>query len=79
MTEREAQEGLEEGVKAGVNRRHVFQTLAAGAAVSGVIGSPALAQQAPAAVLTVATASDYALNPTRWGSAEVAGLFPGFQ
>src|ERR1700675_1746822 len=83
MTEREAQEGLEvaleEGVKAGVNRRHLFQTLAAGAAASGVIGSPARAQQAPAAVLTVASPAYYALNPTRWGSAEVAGLFPGFQ
>jgi pimeloyl-ACP methyl ester carboxylesterase len=71
MTEHEAQEGL--------SRRHLFQTLAAGAAVSGVIGSPALAQQPPATVLTVASAEDYALNPTRWGSAEVAALFPGFQ
>jgi haloacetate dehalogenase len=70
MTEHEAQEG--------VNRRHLFQTLAAGAAVSGVIGSPALAQQPPAAALTVASAADYTLNPTRWGSAEIAGLFPGF-
>src|ERR1700676_3565826 len=70
MTNREAQEG--------VNRRHLFQTLAAGAAVSGVIGSPALARQPPAAVLTVASAEDYALNPTRWGSAEIAALFPGF-
>ena len=37
MTEHEAQEG--------VNRRHLFQAAAAGAAVSGgVIGSPALAR-----------------------------------
>jgi haloacetate dehalogenase len=79
MTEREAQVGLEEGLETGVNRRHLFQTLAAGAAVSGVIGSPARAQQASAAVLTVASPADYTLNPTRWGSAEVAGLFPGFQ
>ena len=43
MTEQESHEG--------VNRRHLFQTLAAGAAVSGVIGSPALAQQPPAAAL----------------------------
>lgn len=71
MTEQESHEG--------VNRRHLFQTLAAGAAVSGVIGSPALAQQPPAAALAVASAEDYALNPTRWGSAEVAALFPGFQ
>ncbi|MEA3071025.1 MAG: haloacetate dehalogenase [Alphaproteobacteria bacterium] len=71
MTDHESPEEL--------NRRHLFQALAAGAAVSGVIGSPVLAQQPPAAALTVATATDYALNPTRWGSAEVAGLFPGFQ
>ena len=71
MTEHEAQEG--------VKRRDLLQTLAAGAAVSGVIGSPALAQQPPAAALSVATEADYALNPTRWGSAEIAGLFPGFR
>ncbi len=70
MTEQESHEG--------VNRRHLFQRLAAGAAVSGVIGSPALAQQPAAAALAVASAEDYALNPTRWGSAEVAALFPGF-
>ena len=71
MTEHEAQEG--------VNRRHLFQAAAAGAAVSGgVIGSPALAQQQPAAAPTVASAADYALDPTRWGSAEIASLFPGF-
>ena len=71
MTEHEAQEG--------VNRRHLFQAAAAGASVSGgVIGSPALAQQQPAAAPTVASAADYALDPTRWGSAEIAGLFPGF-
>jgi haloacetate dehalogenase len=71
MTEHEAQEG--------VNRRHLFQAAAAGAAVSGgVIASPVLAQQQPAAAPTVASAADYALDPTRWGSAEIAGLFPGF-
>jgi len=70
MTEHEAPDG--------VNRRHLFQTLAAGAAASGMIGAPALAQQTSAAVVTVASAEDYTLNPSRWGSAEVAGLFPGF-
>src|SRR6266481_7001252 len=79
MTEHEAQGGLSQELNQGLNRRHLVQTLAAGAAVSGVIGSPALAQQPPATVLTVASTEDYALNPTRWGSAEVAGLFPGFQ
>src|SRR6202140_150643 len=72
MTEHEAQEG--------VNPPPLFQAAAAGPAVSGgVIGSPAVAQQQPAAAPTVASAADYALNPTRWGSAEIAGLFPGFQ
>src|ERR1700693_5894353 len=69
MTKPETPEGL--------NRRHLFQILVAGGAASTVTGSPALAQ--PATVLTVASAEDYALNPTRWGSAEVAALFPGFQ
>jgi haloacetate dehalogenase len=79
MSAHGAQEELNQGLNQRLNRRHLFQTLAAGAAVSGVIGSPALAQQPPAAVLTVASAEDYALNPTRWGSPEVAALFPGFQ
>src|SRR6202166_746044 len=67
-----------EGVD-GVNSRQLFQTLAAGAAASGVIGAPALAQQKLAEVLTVASPEDYKLNPSRWGSAEVAALFSGFQ
>ena len=29
-------------------------------------------------MLSVASPEDYTLNPTRWGSAEVAALFPGF-
>src|ERR1700730_2115522 len=33
----------------------------------------------PGAVLAVASAADYARDPTRWGSAEIAALFPGFQ
>ena len=69
----------EHQAKDGVNRRDLFQTLAAGAAVSGVIGSPALAQQQPATALAIASAADYTLNPTRWGSTEIAALFPGFQ
>jgi haloacetate dehalogenase len=69
MTEHHAQEG--------VNRRHLFRALAAGGAVSGAIGSAALAQQ-PASALAVASVADYARDPTRWGSAEIASLFPGF-
>src|SRR5271156_1779807 len=79
MTEHEAQDGINHGIDHGVNRRHLFQTLAAGAAASGVIGAPALAQQKPAVVEIVASPEDYKLNPSRWGSPEVAALFPGFQ
>ena len=67
------------GAQDGLNRRHLFQTLAAGAATSAVAVSPALAKQPPTAVQAVALAEDYTLNPTRWGSAEVAALFPGFE
>jgi haloacetate dehalogenase len=61
--------------EAGVNRRSVFQAVAAGAAVSGFLGSPALAQQQPGIVAS----ADYARDPNRWGTPEVAALFPGFQ
>ncbi len=63
-----------------MSRRDLVQTLAAGAAAAGV-ATPAAAQQAPAqpsAVLAEATSEDYIRDPTRWGSAEVAALFPGF-
>ena len=42
-------------------------------------GTTAIAQQPPGGVLAVASAADYVRDPTRWGSAEVAALFPGFQ
>jgi len=64
--------------RSGPNRRHLVQAVAAGAAASGAIGSAAAAQPQPAAVLAVASAADYARDPTRWGSAEIAALFPGF-
>jgi haloacetate dehalogenase len=64
-----------------VSRRGLVQALAAGAAAS--IATPASAQQTSAqqqgAVLAEATSADYTRDPTRWGSAEVAGLFPGFK
>jgi haloacetate dehalogenase len=50
--------------------------LAAGAAGAS-IATPSLAQ--PTSVLAEATSADYVRNPTRWGSAEVAALFPGFK
>src|SRR5690242_11355435 len=57
----------------GLNRRQVVQAAAIGAAASGII-SPAVAQP-----LSEATTADYARDPTRWGSAQVAALFPGFK
>src|SRR5947207_909153 len=60
----------------GVSRRGLVAALAAGAAAS--IAAPSLAQQT-AAVVAEATAADYARDPTRWGSPEVAALFPGFK
>jgi haloacetate dehalogenase len=63
----------------GFSRRHLVQALAAGAAAA-TVSSPAIAQQSQlAGVVAEATAADYARDPTRWGSAEVAALFPGFR
>src|SRR5882724_7793740 len=72
MTEHLQSESSEEGL----SRRGLVQALAAGAAAAGT-ATPALAQQA--AVLAEATSADYARDPTRWGSADVAALFPGFK
>src|ERR1700693_1164389 len=65
-----------EPIEEGLSRRGMVKALAAGAAVASV-ASPALGQQA--AVLAEATAADYVRDPTGWGSAEVAALFPGFK
>ena len=65
-----------EPIEAEVNRRNLVQALAAGAAAAS-IATQAVAQ--PVSVVTEATAADYVRDPTRWGSAEVAGLFPGFK
>jgi haloacetate dehalogenase len=63
----------------GLSRRGLVQALAAGAAAVSV-AAPASAQQArQSAVLAEATSADYARDPTRWGSPEVAALFPGFK
>ena len=63
----------------GLSRRGLVQVLAAGAAAS--IATPSLAQQGAqaSAVLAEATSADYVRDPTRWGSPEVAALFPGFK
>src|SRR5437660_4215555 len=60
----------------GVSRRGLVAALAAGAAAAS-IATPASAQQS--AVLAEATAADYVRDPTRWGSPEVAAMFPGFK
>src|ERR1700704_351978 len=63
----------------GLSRRGLVQVLAAGAAAT--IATPSLAQPgaASSAVLAEATSADYVRDPTHWGSAEVAALFPGFK
>jgi haloacetate dehalogenase len=70
-----------EHIEEGLSRRDLVRTLAAGAAgaagAAAGVATPALAE--PTAVLAEATAADYARDPTRWGSAEVAALFPGFK
>src|SRR3989442_8631307 len=60
----------------GFSRRGLVQTLAAGAAAASV-ATPSLAQQTT--VLAAATSADYVRDPSHWGSAEVAALFPGFK
>jgi len=62
-------------IEEGLSRRGLVQVLAAGAAAS--VATPALADGT--ATLAEATSADYARDPTRWGSADVAALFPGFK
>ena len=66
----------EHPARPGPNRRRLVAAIAVGAAASGAVGSGARAQLQ--AVAAVASAADYTRDPTRWGSAEVAALFPGF-
>jgi haloacetate dehalogenase len=65
-----------EHIEDGLSRRGLVAALAAGAATAG-IATPSSAQQM--AVLAEAAAADYVRDPTRWGSPEVAALFPGFK
>jgi haloacetate dehalogenase len=60
----------------GLSRRRAVQALTAAAATT-TLATPASAQQN--SVLAEASAADYARDPTRWGNAEVAALFPGFK
>jgi hypothetical protein len=52
--------------------RRIGQVLAAGTAAS--VATPASPDQS--AVVAEATSADYARDPTRWGSPEVAALVP---
>src|SRR5262245_37072531 len=62
----------------GLSRRGLVQALAVGAAAS--VATPSFAQPAkPSAIVAEATSADYVRDPTRWGSPEVAALFPGFK
>jgi haloacetate dehalogenase len=62
-------------IEEGLSRRGLVQVLAVAAAAS--VAAPALADGT--ATLAEATSADYARDPTRWGSADVAALFPGFK
>jgi haloacetate dehalogenase len=61
--------------RSNLSRRHLVQALTAGAAAT--VATPALADESP--VVAEATAADYVRDPARWGSPEVAALFPGFK
>jgi hypothetical protein len=63
--------------ESGFDRRHLLQAAAAGVAASGAVNSTAAAQQ-PAGVVAGATPEDYVRDPTRWGSPEIAAMFPNF-
>jgi hypothetical protein len=65
-----------EKAEEGLNRRRLVQAVAAGAAAVSV-ATPSLAE--PTMELAEATSADYLRDPTHWGSAEVAALFPGFK
>src|SRR3954466_6578958 len=57
----------------GFSRRGLVQMIAAGAAPS------TLTTAAEAQAVSEAASADYSRDPTRWGSAAVAALFPGFK
>src|SRR5262245_62284645 len=59
-----------------LSRRHLVQAIAAGAALAGAGSSEAQAQAAKPDALSTA---DYVNDPHRWGSTEIAAMFPGFR
>ncbi len=66
-------------VQDGVSRRDVVQVLAAGAAAASVAAPAAAQSAAQSAVIAEAIPADYSRDRLRWGSADVAALFPGFK
>src|SRR6266581_1222901 len=72
----DAQSQSEHPIGKGISRRRLAQVLAAGA-VAATAGTPAFAQQTSS--ISEASPQDYVRDPTRWGSTEVAALFPGFK
>ena len=76
MTTHSQSEHFDAHPPAQLSRRGLVQALAAGAAASAA--TPAFAAESTA-VVAEATSADYARDPARWGSAEVAALFPGFK
>ena len=73
----DAQSQSEHPIGKGISRRTLGQVLAAGA-VAATAGTPAFAQQQTSST-SEASPQDYVRDPTRWGSPEVAALFPGFK
>src|SRR5499425_1755981 len=72
----DAQSQSEHPIGKGISRRTLAQVLSAGA-VAATAGTPAFAQQTSS--MSEASPQDYVRDPTRWGSPEIAALFPGFQ
>src|SRR5207249_1622493 len=72
----DAQSQSEHPIGKGISRRTLAQVLAAGA-VAATAGTPAFAQQTSS--MSEASPQDYVHDQTRWGSPEVAALFPGFK
>src|SRR5260370_21262188 len=61
----------------GISRPKLVKVLAGGGG-GAAAGTPAFAQQQTSS-MSEASPQDYVRDPTRWGSPEVAALFPGFK
>src|SRR6202162_6236081 len=67
----------EHSIGKGISRRKLAQVLVAGA-VAETAGTPTFAQQHISS-MSEDSPQGYVRDPTRWGSPEVAALFPGFR